>query len=612
MFSRLTLSVLVPALVCLGGCAAPSADTEFFGKVEPPAGQVLRFVSGGEPNGLDPQIGTGQPEGRIHMALFEGLTDYDPKTSQPIPAIAERWDVNADSSEFVFHLRSTARWSNGEPITAHDFVYSIRRGLDPALAVQNAYLAYYIVYAQGYNEGGVFVRDARTGAFVLQKDVSGDSTLRLVVPGAAAARDKQIAGAPKLRAAVAGNEFVPIRAEDIGIEALDDHTLRITLTQPAPFFVGMMAHHFFLAIPRGPIERYGVRWTQPENIVTSGAFMLKEWRPYDRIVVTRNPHYWDAATVKLDEIRFYPLEEQTTMMNLYKAGEIDATYNHTVPAAWLPIIKGMKDYMDAPEIANEYYVFNTTKPPTDDKRVRKALNMAIDKDALARFRVVAKPLTAFTPAGIFPGYPQPKGDAFNVARARDLLAEAGFRNSAGQYDPATFPVGDVEILYNTSESNLQVAEFVQAQWKQNLGITVPLRNMEFRTFLVARANLEYKGIARAGWIGDYMDPYTFLDIFSTIAGNNSSGWFDPAYVRMLEDANRTLDPAKRFELLARAEAYLLDVQPVMPLLTRATDWMKKPYVKGMYPNPATMHSWKFVYIEHDPAKWDYGMPDLKP
>src|SRR5690349_3507135 len=158
MFCRPALCMLVLALVCLSGCAAPSADTEFFGKVEPPAGQVLRYVSGAEPSGLDPQIGTGQPEGRIHMALFEGLTDYDPKTSQPIPAIAERWDVNADSSVFIFHLRSTARWSNGEPITAYDFVYSLRRGLDPALAVQNAYLAYYIVYAQGYNEGGVFVR----------------------------------------------------------------------------------------------------------------------------------------------------------------------------------------------------------------------------------------------------------------------------------------------------------------------------------------------------------------------------------------------------------------------------------------------------------------------
>jgi oligopeptide transport system substrate-binding protein len=255
-------------------------------------------------------------------------------------------------------------------------------------------------------------------------------------------------------------------------------------------------------------------------------------------------------------------------------------------------------------------VFNTTKPPTNDVRVRKALNMAVDKAALARFRVVAKPLTAFTPEGIFPGYPQPKGDPFDVARAKALLADAGFRDASGSYDPSTFPVDQVELLYNTNEANRQVAEFVQAQWKQNLGITVPLRNMEFRTFLIARAALEYKGVARAGWIGDYMDPYTFLDIFSTPGGSNSSGWSSPEYVRLLEEANRTLDPKRRYELLARAEAYLLEAQPVLPLLTRATDWMKKPYVKGMYPNPSTMHAWKYVYIEHDPSKWDYGMPLL--
>ena len=609
---RLTAWGLASAVACLSGCAAPAADSEFFGKVEPPAGQVLRYISGSEPSGLDPQTGTGQPEARLHMALFEGLTEYDPKTTQPIPAIAERWDVNEDSSVFVFHLRSTARWSNGEPITADDFVYSLRRGLSPALAAQNAYMAYYILHAQGYNEGAVFVRDPRTRAFVRQKDVSGGSELRLVLPGTEAAREKQIAGDATLRAAVAGREFVAIRAEDIGVEALDDHTLRITLVQPAPFFVGMMAHHFFMVVPKAAIEAYGVRWTQPDHIITSGAFTLKEWRPYDRIVVARNPLYWDAAAVRLAEIRFYPIEDQTTMMNLYKAGAVDATYNHTVPASWLPIIKRMKDYMDAPEIAIEYYMFNTTKPPMDDKRVRKAFNMAVDKAALARFRVVAKPLTAFTPEGIFPGYPQPHGDTFNVARARELLADAGFRDPAGQYDPGKFPARDVEILYNTSEANRQVAEFVQAQWKQNLGITVPLRNMEFRTFLVARANLEYKGVSRSGWIGDYLDPYTFLDIFSTPAGNNGTGWWEPEYVRMLEQANRTLDAQQRYALLAKAEAYLLEAQPVIPLLTRSTDWMKKPYVKGMYPNPGTMHAWKFVYIEHDPAKWDDGMPDLRP
>ena len=208
------------------------------------------------------------------MALYEGLTEYDPKTTQPIPAIAERWDVNADASEFVFHLRPNARWSNGEPITAHDFVYSFRRGLDPAFAARNAYMAYYILHAQGFNEGGVFVRDPGTGAFVLEpSDVSGESDGAWSCPATTAARQKSIDADPALRAAVAGKEFVPVRAEDIGVEAVDDHTLRITLTQPAPFFVGMMAHQFFKVGSHGRRSRgTACAGRKPDNIVTSGAF----------------------------------------------------------------------------------------------------------------------------------------------------------------------------------------------------------------------------------------------------------------------------------------------------------------------------------------------------
>ncbi len=172
----------------------------------------------------------------------------------------------------------------------------------------------------------------------------------------------------------------------------------------------------------------------------------------------------------------------------------------------------------------------------------------------------------------------------------------------------SFPLRDVELTYNTTESNRQVAEFVQAQWKQNLGLTIPLKNMEWKTFLATRAALDYKGISRAGWVGDYMDPYTFLALFSTVAGDNGTGWFDPKYAAMLEAANRELDPQKRYEMLAEAEKMLLDVQPVLPLTTQATNWMKKPYVKGMYPNPLTLHAWKFVYIEHDPAKWSTDPP----
>jgi len=473
-------------------------------------------------------------------------------------------------------------------------------------------MAYYIVYAQGYNEGGVFVRDAKTGAFVLQKEVSGDSPLRLVVPGAAAARDKQIAGDPKLRAAVAGKEFVPIRAEDIGIEAVDDYTLKITLTQPLPFLDGLMAHQFFRVLPRKAIEKYGDAWTEPDHIVTSGAFKVQTWRHYDRLILVRDPMNWDAARVKLDRITFYPLEDVTTMMNLYKAGAVDALENHCVPLPWIDFIRPLKDYMDAPEEGNYYLQINITRPPMNDIRVRKAFSLSLDREALARFRRVAKPLSAFIPGGIYPGYPTAKGDGFDPKRAKELLAEAGYKDAAGNFDPSKFPIKDVEYTYNTTDTNRQVAELLQAQWKQNLGLTVPLKNMETRTFFSSRNKLEYKGLSRSGWFGDYMDPFTFLSLFQTPTGNNGTGWWEKSYVDKLDDANRTKDPIERFRKMGIAEQQLLDSGAVIPIWVTSTDWMKKPYVKGMYPNPGSLYAWKFVYIEHDPSKWNDPAPEPKP
>jgi oligopeptide transport system substrate-binding protein len=591
------------AIVLVAGCARPSTHGKYFGKVSPPDGQVLRYISGSEPESLDPQVSTGQPEARLFLALYDGLTEIHPQTSQPIPSMAERWDSLHDNTEFVFHLRPNLRWSNGRPITAADFVYSIRRGLAPVLAARAAYMAYDIEYAEAYNEGGVFVRNRATRAFFPDPASPGH---RLVLSGDPKVRDKALA-APEF-AAARGQEFVPVTPEDVGIEAVDDRTLRIRLMRPVPFMAGLMTHQFFRPVPREEIERYGDAWTRPGHIVTSGAFMLQSWKPYDRIIVVRNPHFWDAARVKLDQIAFYPLEEATTMMNLYKAGEVDAVYNHVPPAAWVDDLRGFRDYMDMPEVACEYYQFNVTRAPMNDVRVRKALNMAVDKVALAKYRRTAKPNTSFTPEGIFPDYPRPSGDPFDPARARALLVEAGYGNAAGEFDPATFPAHDVELTYNTAESNRQVAEFVQAQWKQNLGLTIPLKNMEWKTYLTVRANLEYKGIARAGWVGDYMDPFTFLSLFATVAGDNGTGWFDPKYAALLEAANREQDPKQRYAKLAEAEKMLLDVQPVLPLTTNATNWMKKPYVKGMYANPQTLHAWKFVYIEHDPSKWDTDPP----
>jgi ABC-type oligopeptide transport system substrate-binding subunit len=650
-WKQLCALVLLASIACTTlSCAVASSSEVYFGKTTPPSRNILRYVTGEEPESLDPAIGNGQPEARLYMALYDGLVEYDPKTLAPIPALASHWRANDDSSEFTFYLRRNGRWSNGDPIDANDFVYSFRRALSKQLASRNAYMAYLMKYAQAYNEGAVFVRDSGNDKFLLAKDFdehlppeplagspldpakgeyqptaeeaqappesafhdSLHTPLRLTLPGDEKARTKLLNANAKLKEAVAGKELVPVKAEDIGIEAIDNYTLRVSLTLPAPFFVGMLAHQVFRIVPRRTVEKFGNQWTQPEHIVTCGPFKLKTWQPYHTLVIERDPMYWDAATVKLDEIHFYPLSDNPTIMNQYKVGEVDAVLNHSVPNAWLNVVRTKKDYMDGAEAAIEFIIMNTTKAPLNDVRVRKAFNMAIDKEAWATWRKIVKPLTAFTPSGIFHEYPQPKGDTFNPDEARRLMGEAGFpvtKNSDGSYSCPKFPANQIEYIYNTQESTKNMVEWMQAQWKQNLGITIQLRNMDWKTFLNARAKLDYNGFARGSWGADYMDPFTFLSLFYT-GGENGSGWSDPKYISLLDEANRTLDQKKRYELLAQAEAFMLQAQPIIPIHTASVNWVKKPYVKGMYPNAASLYPWKFVYIERDQAKWDVGTPSL--
>ncbi|HEX3085196.1 MAG TPA: peptide ABC transporter substrate-binding protein [Pyrinomonadaceae bacterium] len=635
----------VSACLIVVGCTAAAKNETFFGKTDPPRENVLRYVSGSEPESIDPQIPIGQNEARICMALYEGLTEYDPKSSQPIPALAETWEVNKDWSEVVFHLRHDGRFSNGEPITARDFVYTIRRGVTPSVGARYASLAYPIKYAQAFNEGGVFVFDSDTKSYLLEPDLAANNSttaaalssqpdaiageyaggkasisdtafhqsmhtpLRLVLPGKEKKRNDLLDKNPKLKAAVAGKQLVPVTAEDVGVEAPDDYTLRISLMQPTPYFISMMPHQFFRALHQKTIEKYGPAWTDAANIVTSGPFKLDSWRHYDRIVVTRDPQNWDTANVRLDKIVFYLLADNITMLSLYKAGELDVTYNHTVPAAWLDVVGHLKDFMDGPEAAIDFYNFNTSSGPTKDVRVRKALNMSLDKKALADWRHVAA-LTTMTPDGIFPGYPQPKGDPFDPEKAKKLLAEAGYKDAGGNFDPKKFEATEIEMITNPDGNNIPYAEFIQAQWKQNLGATISIRVMENKTFTQTQTKLEYKGISRTGWSADYMDPFTFLSIFYTPTGTNATGWWDPKYVALLDEANRTTDHLQRYKILAQAEQLLLDAQPVIPLTVGTTRLMKKPYVKGLYPNAATLIPWKYAYIERDPSKWDYGMPDM--
>lgn len=658
-FSQLRLIVALVVLSSFLTSCATSANNRYFGQTSPPPDNVLRYVTGSEPESLDTQFVTGQPEARIMMALYDGLVEYHPKTMEPIPAIAESWEIGADGTEYLFHLRKNAKFSNGDPIKAKDFVYTFRRGLMPEFAARNAYLAYYLKYAEAYNSGQSFVRDTN-GQFLLKNDFAEpnpsqasetsapqqhvsvgndsdfhrflDSPERLSVPSDEKARAKILEKNPKLKAALEGKELVPVKAEDIGVEAVDDYTLRIKLYQPAPFFLGLLAHQFFRVVHQPTIEKFGNNWVKPENIVTSGAFKVSVHKPYDELIVVKDPNYWDAANVKLDGIEFYPLDEQTTMMNLYKAGRVDALYNHTVPAAWNEVVRQYKDeYQLHPEVATEFYVISVKKPPMDNLKVRQAFSLAVDRDALAEFRKTIKPLTDFTPEDIFPKYEEARKKVyaeklkenkispeewakrkFDPEKARKLLTEAGYpvQKSGNGYSTPSFPADKISITYNTAESNRAVAEFVQAQWKQNLGITVLLKNLEFKTFLPMISRVEYDGFGRRGWVGDYMDPFTFLGLFYTPVNEGATGWWDPKYDKMLDEANNTVDPQKRFEKLAEAEFYLSQQQIVIPLGTAGTSWMKKPYIKGLYPNPGTLHAWKFVYIERDPSKWDANVDNI--
>ena len=628
-----------------------SARERYFGHTVPPKDNVLRYVSGSEPETLDPQLPDGQPEARIFMALYEGLVEYGPKDQQPIPAIAKSWDTKPTFDEFIFHLRDNAKWSDGKPITARDFVYSMHRGLAPETISRTAVsFGGAIKYATEYNAKAVFAK--KGDKFLLESDLGGESEMkpaavfglqtefsktihqtRVTLDSDEKKRAKQLDANPKLKAAVEGAELVPVRAQDMGVEAVDDYTLRITLRQSTPYFVGTLAAPFFRFVPQHAIEEWGKNWTRAEHIVTNGAFRVREHRQYDKLVVEKNSYYWDAANVHLDSIEFYPLDEMSTILNLYKAGSVDALLNHSVITSWIDEVRNFKDeYLNFPEASTAYYSMNITKPPFDDVKVRRAFSRGFDREALSSFLKVKQPLYGKVPTGIYPAYDTAAAKVseemraeqgvsadvwsnqykLNADEARKLLTEAGFpvqKNGDG-YSCPSFPTDRVAITYNTNENNKSIGEFLQAQWKQNLGVTIPLKTMEFKTYLPYFKSLQYEGFAIFLWGGDYMDPYTFLGLQYGEDNEGGSGFHEQKYDKMLDDANAEPDPEKRFEMMARAENLLMEQLPMIPLTVSATNWLKKPYVKGMYPNPGTAIPWKFVYIERDPAKWNKDVANL--
>ncbi len=583
----------------------------------PPAD--FTFVNGTEIKSVDPARITGQPEGRIVNALFEGLTNWHPKTLAPIPGVAERWEVSDDGRVYTFYLRDNARWSDGTPVTAADFVYSFRRTLDPMTASEYSYQLWYIENARPYNLGAsglaagdpveVELPELPPDALPHGRGIVQRGKLLAIEPvGEAESSEEQaqlpriytikIDGQPQRFAtdeSIAGSgvqlaQQVLLDFEAVGVKQIDPLTLQITLAEPTPFFLGLTGFYPLFPVNRRCVEAYGYpEWTRPENIVSNGAFTLEARRIRDRIRMTRSPTYWNRDRVRLEVVDALAVESATTALNLYLTGAVD--WIPSVPPTVVQDLLAQErdDFFVAPYLVTEFYRINTRQPPLDDPRVRRALALAIDRRELVETVTQAgeAPALSLVPPGM-PDYRSPKFAGYEAEQARQLLAEAGYPGGRG------FP--KIEILYNASDTAASVAQLIQSQWEATLGIEAGLRQEEWNSFLTSQQLGQYE-IARSGWIGDYVDPNTFLDMFVTGGANNQTGWSAPRYDALIAQAKSETDPERRREIFREAEAILLAEMPIIPLFHGMSKNMVRPYVRGFYPNIQDVHPLWAIWID---------------
>ena len=525
----------------------------------------FRFVNSAEPKTLDPQLMTGEPEGRVAEAVFEGLTRLNARTLEPEPGVAESWDIAPDGKTYTFHLRQNARWSDGRPLTASDFTYAWRRLQDPALGAEYAYIMHMVRYAEAYNtheaqakalEGPAqqalaelsrtspgAIPAATVRAFISKQNLFGilkgtpNAKLRdflLRAPGDLPhaeldALGPELANEAKRRRALF-REAAAHFGVDGGVFAKDDHTLVVELAAPTPYFLEIAAFYPSYPVPRWAIERAGGQnWFLPGRIVSNGAFTLADWRVGDHIRLQRSESYWDRQNVRLQSVDLLPVENTTTALNLYLTGEVDWLPNNAYPQDVGPDLKKRSDFYVGPALVTYYYRINTTRKPFDDARVRQALNLAIDREQVTKnvLGMGQLPATYLVPPGLR-GYERPdSGAGYDLEKARKLLADAGFPGGRG------FP--KFGILYNTLEAHKKIAEFVADQLRRNLNLDVAAYNQEWQSYLQSTRSLDYD-LARAAWVGDYEDPNTFLDLFVTNGGNNQTGWGNVTYDRLIEAA----------------------------------------------------------------------------
>jgi oligopeptide transport system substrate-binding protein len=505
---------------------------------------ILHVGNGAEVQSLDPHIAGGTVDQNVLSALFEGLVTLDEETFQPRPGAAERWEISSDGLVYTFHLRRGGRWSNGDPLTARDFLFSFRRVLSPALASEYKDVLFPIKNAAAYAGG-------RLADFA-----------------------------------------------QVGCRAPDDYTVELTLARPTAYFMAVLRTNVAFPVHAASVTRGGsrpddrtARWTRVAPFVGNGAFRLREWKDHQHVATEKNPHYWDAARVRLNGVRFYPSESTRSQELAFRAGQLHTTWD--VPLSKLdayratqPSVLRMEPYFES-----YFFRFNVTRPPFTDVRVRRALALAIDRDAIAKsvLRGGQTPATALTPPG-FAGYTPLTGIAHDPAAARRLLAEAGFPDGRG------FP--SFELVTLSSELNQRIAEAVQQMWRQELGLNATISQKEFKVLLqvVDNAVLDY-AVARGRWIAEYPDPLTYLAIFTSGSGINCTGYADSEYDAQLAAAAAVVDPAARLAALHRAEQRLLAQMPIAPVYWGTRTTLVAPSVRGWKNSALGFHNYQDVWLE---------------
>lgn len=487
------------------------------------------FCNQNEISSLDPAIATGVPESRILTALFEGLVRPDPKTGEPLPGMAERWEVSDDGLTWRFTIRADSFWTNGEPVTADDFEFSMRRFLHPKTAGGYADMLWCVEGAQALTSSGDFEHD--------------------------------------------------LWDPSVGIEARGPRELVLRLVRPTPHLLRILAVFSLCPVNRTCVERWGNDWIKPEHIATNGPFRLVDRRVRDHISMRRWNGYWGVDEVALGTIDAYAADGVTTQLNMYLTGQVD--WMIKPPTSLYASILPRPDSLVGPQAGMTFFRFNTERPPFDDMRVREALSLALDRAGLARdvMRGGELPAVSFVPAGI-PGYRTATLPPSDPERARALLAEAGYPE--GRDFPA------FELLFPNNEVTRDFCEAVASQWRVELGLRPRLVNQAWKVFLDSTKQLQYD-VSWGAWTADYLDPTTFLDIFRSRSGNNRTGWADAEYDRLLLSAAEAIDPVARIAIQREAEQRLLDAWPIALVYQRINLNMVSPRVRGFHDNVLDVH-----------------------